>query len=220
MDSRSNNTGATDSNANRASSNNRYCGSNNNYKWTNCNKSAGSNIPKQKTWKKHTYIVYNNDKRKAVLVKEPGLEPLSTQFKQLEKDVMSYARANMSGQVSQAMEDLSKFDFDPLMPKPVSPGKWKVKDTNDKGDVTLVKSPDLKEIFKDILRSEIINYTKKISKYKIDMQLLYEIVLGNLDVNVRTLIESDTTFASIHTNKDPIGRRDIRNKVWFIHPIP
>ena len=100
----------------------------------------------------------------------------------------------MSGHVSQAIEDLRSFEFDPLMPKPVNSIKWHEKKTDDKGEDTLVENPDLKENFKNMLKSETIRYTKKISKYKADMELLHGIIFGNLDINVRILIEFDTTF--------------------------
>ena len=139
-----------------------------------------------------------------MLAEEPVLEPLSTQLMQLKKCVISYAGDNTSQRVFQAMEGLSNFDFYPHMPKSVSSSKWKVEDTNDTDNVALVKSADLKEFFKNMLKSEVIEYTKKISKYNTDMQPLYGIILRNLDINARTLIKSNTTFTSIHKDKDQI----------------
>ena len=78
---RSNNKGASDCNVNNWSSNSGGLDTNN-HRRTSCNGRIGSNIPKPKARKKSTFIGFNNDKIKAVLTNEPGLESLSTQLKQ------------------------------------------------------------------------------------------------------------------------------------------
>ena len=111
------------------------------------------------------------------------------------------------------MEDLSEFGFEPKILKPINPRKWKVNGTNDKGNATLaVGNADLREMWKDRLKSHVTNYTKKISKYSTNMQLMYGIILQNLDIkNVRTLIKSNRTFTSPYRDKDPI---DLMKLLW------
>ena len=141
-------------------SNNTGCFGTNNNGCNRCNHGRTEpNIPKLKTQKKPTFIGYNNDKIKAMLADKPRLEPLNAQLKQFKKDVISYASASMSGYVSQAMEELTSFDFDPLMSKPVNFSKCMAKTMYDEGDEAMDECPDLKVSYKVVLRSNIVTYT-------------------------------------------------------------
>ena len=118
-----------------------------------------------KTRKKPTFVGFNNDKFKAVIADEAGLDSICTQLQHLEKAAVQYASTNMIAYTSQAMEFLMPYDFRKHMPRPVSE-EQDTTDVQTDGKVTgITTDQGQKNVPEGIITSDINDYHKMRSKY-------------------------------------------------------
>ena len=83
----------------------------------NQNKNTGAKARKEPTF------IRLHDTIKTVVADKPGLDPLSTQLKKLEDEVIAYAQSNMTAYVATSIRTLKSFNFKAsnLMPTKTDP---------------------------------------------------------------------------------------------------
>ena len=99
---------------------------------------------------------------------------------------------------------LKPYDFKKYMPQPVSEDHYTI-DVHKEGKATVTTIDQWqKNVLEIILMSDINDYRNMRSKYREQMHSMYEIIHGNLDQNIITLLETDSTYTDISIEHDPI----------------
>ena len=170
-----------------------------NHKRGNNNRNRTKN--NHKTKKKPNFVGTNDEKIKAVVADEPGLDPLSIQLEKLEKEILSHVRSTMSKTVATSIQTLKPYDFkkSPFFPKSVDP-KVYTTIVDGKVEVDEIK----KSLYEDILKSEISAYVKMSQQHQIHMQHVYGLFEGNIDESVTALAMADESYEEIQLEQDPI----------------
>ena len=206
-----NNTTSSTTNPNR---NGNRCGYNSNRR-TNNNRSKKKPPNAPKTKRKPTFVGLSADKIKAIVVDEPGLDPLSVQFGRFEKEVLAYAKAPMNADIAKAIRKLTPIDFNDSqnLPKAVSSKKYTTVIVSKKGEDGPTKDDDSistlaidegqKNLLDSINNRAVQSYLTRCDQYHIYMDNLFGIIEENLDQNILALLEADVSYGDIVDTQDP-----------------
>ena len=169
---------------------NTNCSTNNNR--SNKKKSAKSSHP-PKTKHKPAYIGLSIDKIKAVVADEPGLDPLSVQLENFQREVLAYVMPSTNADIAKAIKKLTPTDFTETeyLPKAVAPKKYTTVIASKKSDSdpsVVIKTVEIDQGQKDLLdsinNSTVQSYQAQCDKYHIYMENLFGIMEGNLNQNI------------------------------------